>query len=475
MNISKLIFILTLFIGISACVKTEFDEPPYNDNDPKLNANFSIKDLKKLHKSGKYETVNDDYIIKAVVIADDKSGNYYKTIVVQDSTGGMEVKINGTGLFATYPAGRRVYIKTKGMTLGDYNGNFQVGMGTYLNNNNPDDERLSGIRPEIMETVLLPGSLNQPLVPKKGPISSFTSADYNTLVELDSVEFNKTELGKNFSDGVNSGTNRIIEECEGNTILLRSSLYADFAGDSVPSGRGNIVAVLSVFGSDKQLYLRDKADINFGGDRCGQGGGGTTLVTIQSIRDLYSGGASTAGKDKKIKGIVISDATGNNLDSKNAVVYQPGSAGILVRFDAAHSFKMGDEIEVDVSNQELSEFNGLLQLNNVPLANASLLSSGNSVVPQTVTIKDLNTNFESYESELVKVTNVSWSKSDGTFNGSVDISDGTGSFILYTRAQATFASSTIPAGTISVTGYITQGGSQQTEEIAIRNPADIGQ
>lgn len=473
MNTSKLFFILALFLGLNSCVKTEFDEPPYNDNDPHLAANFSIKELKKLHKSGKYETISEDYIIKAIVIADDKSGNYYKTIVVQDSTGGMEVKINGTGIFGTYPAGRRVYIKTKGLTLGDYNGNFQVGMGTYLNNNDPDDERLSGILPEIMETVLVPGALNQPLVPKIKAISEFTSDDYNTLVELDSVQFNKTELGKNLSDGVNSGTNRIIEECGGNTIIIRSSLYADFAGDSVPRGRGNITAVLSVFGSDKQLFLRERSDLNFGGPRCGQGGGGTELVSIQSIRDLFHGVSTTAGKNKKIKGIVISDGAGNNLDSRNAVVYQPGNAGILVRFSDPHSYKQGDEIEVDISDQELSEFNGLLQLNSVPNANASVLSSGNAVVPQEISIQELKANFESYESELVKLSGVTWTKSDGLFNGSVDINDGTGSFLLYTRAAATFASNSIPIGKINITGYITQGGTQETEEISIRNPNDI--
>lgn len=117
-------FMATLFLG---CVKTDIDEPPYNTNYPTYNANFSIKDLRALHTNGKFETINEDYLIKAVVVADDKSGNYYKTLVVQDSTGGMEVKINAVGLFNTFPVGRRVYLKLKGLTLGDYNGNFQIG------------------------------------------------------------------------------------------------------------------------------------------------------------------------------------------------------------------------------------------------------------------------------------------------------------------------------------------------------------
>jgi hypothetical protein len=39
----------------------------------------------------------------------------------------MEVKINATNLFNTFPVGRRIYIKLNGLTIGDYNGNFQLG------------------------------------------------------------------------------------------------------------------------------------------------------------------------------------------------------------------------------------------------------------------------------------------------------------------------------------------------------------
>lgn len=132
-----------LALVFNSCVKTDIDEPPYNTNYPTYNANFSIKQLKAMHTLGGFETITEDYIIKAVVVADDKTGNFYKTLVIQDSTAGIDLRINATNLFNIYPVGRRVYVKVKGMTIGDYNGNLQLGAGTYLDDNG--DKALSSI------------------------------------------------------------------------------------------------------------------------------------------------------------------------------------------------------------------------------------------------------------------------------------------------------------------------------------------
>jgi hypothetical protein len=48
----------------------------------------------------------------------------------------------------------------------------------------------------------------------------------------------------------------------------------------------------------------------------------------------------------------------------------------VIRFTENNTLKLGDEVEVAVGGFELSEFNGLLQINNVTLTNAKVLSSG---------------------------------------------------------------------------------------------------
>ena len=98
----------------------------------------------------------------------------------------------------------------------------------------------------------------------------------STLVKLDNVQFTSSEVGLPFADAPNRRSlNRTLEDCEGNSIIVRSSGYADFAETLLPEGKGSLVAVYSVFGTTPQLYIRDTYDVSMTGERCaGTGGGG---------------------------------------------------------------------------------------------------------------------------------------------------------------------------------------------------------
>ncbi|MEI2750497.1 MAG: DUF5689 domain-containing protein [Ferruginibacter sp.] len=85
-------------------------------------------DLKAYHTSpGTFDLITDDVIISGVVVANDKSGNFYKQLFIQDSTGAMQLLLDANSLYVTYPVGRKVYIKCKGLTLSDQNNNMATG------------------------------------------------------------------------------------------------------------------------------------------------------------------------------------------------------------------------------------------------------------------------------------------------------------------------------------------------------------
>ena len=71
-----------------------------------------------------------------------------------------------------------------------------------------------------------------------------------------------------------------------------------------------------------------------------------------------------------------------NIVAQNIYI-QDNSSAIAVRFTATQPYNLGDEIEINVKGMELSEFNGLLQINNVPLANFS--GTAFNVTPVSVT------------------------------------------------------------------------------------------
>jgi len=62
-----------------------------------------------------------------IVTADDRSGNFYKQIVIQDSTAGLTVLIDNNSLFNEYPVGRKIYIKLKGLYMSKYAATPQLG------------------------------------------------------------------------------------------------------------------------------------------------------------------------------------------------------------------------------------------------------------------------------------------------------------------------------------------------------------
>ena len=110
--------VIEVSVIVVSCNK-KFDEPPAYVG-PNITPTLTIADLKAMHTIGGLEIITVDKIIGGVVVADDKSGNFYKTIAIQDETGGIQLKLDGYDLYTQYPVGRQVYVNVKGLYLGDY-------------------------------------------------------------------------------------------------------------------------------------------------------------------------------------------------------------------------------------------------------------------------------------------------------------------------------------------------------------------
>jgi len=453
---------LLLLAGMSSCVKDKFDEPPFDGEDPNMEANITIAQLKLMY-TGELMRMDTDLIIKGVVIADDRSGNFYKTLIIQDETAGIALRLDGTNLYNDYPIGRRLFVKLNGLVMGDYNNLLQI--GGYIDSTQSPAE-LAELPINLAGQHVFKGKYNvqvEPIVVTIPQLLADVNGYQNRLIRLDSVEVKSSELGLTYADGVNKiSYNRTIKDCNGSTIIVRNSGYSLFANQPLPGGRGNMTAVMSVYGSDAQLLIRDTTDMPFYGERCG---GGNPMISIGALRTTFTGTATTAPDGKKIKGIVISDRSFTNVDSKNMYI-QDSTGGIVVRFTAAHSFNVGDEVEVDVSGLELSEYRSLLQVNNVPLTNAVKTGTG-TISPQVVTVSGLS---EARESTLVTILGATLSGNSGNYSGSVTLTDATGTTTLYTYSSASFSATAYPSGSRNITCIISQFNNRQ---VLIRSPADI--
>ena len=460
-------------ITIQFACKKQIAEPP-TMGDPALVANTTIQNLKTRYTIGQAVPINDDVIIEGVVSCDDRSGNYYQQIALQDGSGGILLRLAGSGHYANYPVGRKLYVKCKGLYLGQYNGTLQLGGG--LDSNYLSNGGVTLLAYNLQPEHIYRGALNQPLEPVVVNISQLTTTlqdrYVSTLIKLVGHEFNTADTSKPYADPAASG-NRTLQACSNpsvNKITLRTSNYANFATKNLPDGNGDVIGIYSYFGSTKQLTIRDESDLQLNGSRCGTGP--TTPMNISDLRALYTGTTTYGPNGKRISGVVISDKSTNNLNTRNIYLQQgTGLSGIVVRFDANHSFNLGDSIDVNVTGMELSEFNGLLQLNNVPLAYASLKATGKSITPRVATIGDIITNFESWESTLIKIQNISslTGGTSGKWSGSVNLTDATGTIVAYTASAATFATAAYPTSATSLIGYLTPFAT--TLQVGIRNPA----
>lgn len=470
----KTVFLVSIVVlMMNSCVKDQFDNPtPFAD--PNLTVNFNLKRLKDSFKaSGKpVMSIQGDYIISGIITADDKSGNFYKEIVIQDSFSAIGIKIDRSNLYNDFPIGRRVFIKLKGMAVGSYNNLIQLG-GYVDSITTPGANTLGAIPSGKINDYLVKGSLGHVVAPLTTTISGLTDDHQYRLIQLEKMEIDCNEIGTTYADAVNqSSASRTLNDCSGNSIILRNSGYANFAGTMLPSKGGTVTAIYTVYRTDKQLMIRDESDMKLDTTRCKICSGGTTgtetLITVQELRDKFSGTAVTVS-NVKVKGIVISDKDGGNITSQNLVI-QDATAGIAVRFTASHSFNLNDEVELAINGLSLEEFKSTLQVNNATVASAKKIGTG-SITPRTATLTDINNNFETWESTLVKVDNGTISGTSSTYFGSKTLADASANITLYTASTATFANTNYKTGTVSVVGILSQFNA--TKQLQMRNESDV--
>lgn len=492
-SILKISLISLLFLGFFACVKHDFDTPPVGGEDPNLVANITIKQLKGMHTTGQFEKITDDLIAVGIVTMDDKSGNYYKTFVIQDETAGIEVKINASDQYIRYPVGRRVFVKLKGLTLGDYNGVIQLGGNTYLD---AGQTKLGGIETTVATNYLFPGKYDQLVVPKKVKINELTADDISTLITLENVEFITADAGTTYADVINKATvNRTIQDCAGNKVLLRTSGFASFAGGITPNGNGSITAIYSVYGTDKQLYIRDLRDVDMTAVRCnGSGGGVSANTTIAALKALHTSKFNVINTDIIIEGTVTADDKSGNFYKEIAIQDATGGLGVKINVqDIYQTYPVGSKIAIKCKGLTLGDDSGITKLGgNTYTSNGNELLGGldatqlganvvyNGTGTPSAKSSTINSLSDNDLSNLVILNDVQFVSGDVeqsyadavgklTVNRLVEDCDGN-TITIRTSGYADFAASLTPGGKGTITGIYETFGT--TKQLYIRNASD---
>jgi hypothetical protein len=252
----KKVWVILLLIPViyfTGCSK-KFDTPPLEIPKfvmPDGATLISVKELNAKHTIlGALDSINDNLVVTGIVVSSDESGNIYKSLYIQDTSGGLLISLDATGLYTSYRIGQRIYVKCKGLFMGDYGGMTQLGAiynGT-----------IGRIPAPLIDQYLFLDSLPGPVPAARLITIPPNSNALGMLVKIENVHF--ADPGSSFSDPSGS-TNRNILDVSNNILIMRNSNYATFATTLIPDGTGTVYGILGKFGSDFQLYIRDLNDL----------------------------------------------------------------------------------------------------------------------------------------------------------------------------------------------------------------------
>lgn len=236
--------------------------------------NMTIAEFKTKHwqdERNYIDTITEDEVIHGWVTSSDESGNIYKVLFIADESGaGLSIAINKRDLYKDYAIGQEIILPMKGYYVGKYNGQQQVGYPQWYATGNtweatfmPQDvwESLVEVkgtanpdRPEVQPVEITLDEL-------AGDSDSETLLKYQSrLVRITNVMFEEADGTTTFAES-SASTNRTLADADGNTLIVRTSNYANFKDAVLPKGTVEVVGLLTCTGKTWQLALRDINDV----------------------------------------------------------------------------------------------------------------------------------------------------------------------------------------------------------------------
>lgn len=260
-------------MGLAACMDKDweapqFDEPLYGNNSIMKEEGdkvITIGELKEKYSSlinastDGVKEITDDWQLQVVVNGNDEGGNLYKQISVQDPTGAIIVGINASNLYPYMPVGQQLLINLKGLHIGGYRKQAQIGalyngsigrmdtdvweqhvrllkegeieakVDTVDFDENADKFILSG-RIVKLSGVTISGEGTQVLAPEDGSVT----------------------LSSNCANRLINGKS---------SLVLRTSSYSKFANRAIPKGKADVYGVCTRYNNTWQILMRTESDL----------------------------------------------------------------------------------------------------------------------------------------------------------------------------------------------------------------------
>ena len=330
-KLSYILFALvcTLF---ASCMGEDYaapslDESPFGNNELKETNVLTIQQLKDKFNSiitnSAMVEVTEDIQVKGVITGNDIGGNIYNEVAFQDATGALLVCIAQGGLYGPLAVGQEVLISLKGLMIGGYGQQPEIG-GVYTNTKT-GAQSIGRMSRYLWDS-------HHKLIGKADPVKveemiedfdmsqmaneSYLAANCGKIMKIRGVTL-KDANGKRVyapDDGSVALTancaNRAFTGIDQNSLVLRTSTFADFANTIMPEGEHDIVGIFTRYRNTWQILLRTIDDVKeaetFNIDDLEGSGHGTAEDPFNVARALalVESGNHDSGVEVYVKGII---------------------------------------------------------------------------------------------------------------------------------------------------------------------------
>lgn len=285
-NIKYLLMLVLACSLFTGCMDDDWDTPnaealnkAYGNQEIAETNVITIGSLKEQYESvinastNSYEQITEDVQIKGRVVGNDIGGNIYNEVSIDDGTGAILICISQGGLFSYLPVGQEIVVDLKGLYIGGYGKQAEIGMPYTNAKGNSYVSRMSRVlwNKHFKLTGVADASK---VVAEEFDVSKSTNEEYFTanngkLMTIKNVEFTnadgKTTFApsdeKDAANSVNRGLSQNGKPIATSSIVVRTSSYADFAAKQLPTGKLNITGVFTRYRTTWQILIRDERDI----------------------------------------------------------------------------------------------------------------------------------------------------------------------------------------------------------------------
>jgi hypothetical protein len=208
------------------------------------------------------------------------------------------------------------------------------------------------------------------------------------------------------------------------------------------------------------------------------------IITIDSLRNIYTAYDTTITGDYSVYGVVTADAVTGNIYKE--LYIQDETNAIKLELLSSADFFIGDRVRVAIKGATIRRDNNMLVLDSINPDIAIVKQETNKdLTPEVVTFADINELIggvaSKYQGKLVQINNVefecadacnTWADAVGQRDENRNLLDTTGSAIIVRSSGfSTFAGERLPFKQGSIVGVVSQYGS--TIQLTIRNPNEF--